>query len=166
MSIVLGIDSAFARTGWALVERDGAKERLIAHGILDAVDYEVVSEFAGKMATGALTIDVVVIEDAYLGVNVDTLKALSRLVGRWQQAFEVLGLSTRLVMADVWQRGVLKGLMSTSTAREGRKRAAQIWAKATFAEALGEDEADAVGIATFEIRQRAFARRIGAVEAD
>ena len=160
MTIVLGIDSAFTRTGWALLEREGPKERLIAHGLLEACDAEVVGGFAHKMATGPLTIGMVVIEDAYLDQNVDTLKSLSRLVGRWQQAFEVLGLRTRLVMADVWQRGLLTGLISGKTEREGRKRAAQIWAHATFGEALHTDEADAVGLAVWQLRHRAHAQRV------
>lgn len=161
--IVLGIDSAFTRTGWALLERDGVRERLIAHGLLEACDYEVVGAFAHRMATGPLgpKISMVVVEDAYLDENVDTLKALSRLVGRWQQSFEALGLKTRLVMADVWQRGLLTGLITGKTEREGRKRAAQLWAKATFGEALHTDEADAVGLAVWQLRQRAFAKRVG-----
>lgn len=160
MSIVLGIDSAFHRCGWALVERDGTRERLIVYGVLRAVDADVVSEFAGKMATAGPTIDVVVIEDAYLDKNVDTLKALSRLVGRWQQAFEGLGLDTRLVMADVWQRGTLTGLITGKSVRETRKAAAVMWARATFGVVLGEDAADAAGLATWELRQRAFRQRI------
>lgn len=159
--IVLAIDSAFTRTGWALMERDGRKERLIGHGLLEACDADVVNEFAGRMATGPLSINVVAVEDAYLGENVDTLKALSRLVGRWQQSFEVLGLKTRLVMADVWQKGILMGLITGKTEREGRKRAAQIWAQATFGEALHTDEADAVGLGAWVLRQRAFAKRVG-----
>jgi hypothetical protein len=152
--VVLGIEAAFKRTGWALVERDGPRERLIAHGNLDAVNHEVVSEFAGRMAMGKLTVDVAVIEDAHAGEKVDTLKALCRLVGRWQQAFEVLGIETRLLMADVWQKGLLTGLINSGTEREVRRRAAQLWAKATFGEALGTDAADAAGLATFEIRRR------------
>jgi Holliday junction resolvasome RuvABC endonuclease subunit len=159
--LVLGIDSAFVRTGWALLEREGLQERLIAHGLLEACDADVVNEFAGRMATGPRTINLVVIEDAYLGENVDTLKSLSRLVGRWQQAFEALGLKTRLVMADVWQRGLLTGLITAKTERDGRKKAAQLWAQATFGEALHTDEADAVGLGVWVLRQRAFAKRAG-----
>jgi hypothetical protein len=143
-----------------MVERDGDRERLIAHGLLRSVDHDVVNEFAGRIAMGKLRIDVVVIEDVYLDKNVDVVKALSRLVGRWQQAFEPMGLSTRLVMADVWQKGVLLGLIAPGTDRDGRKKAAKLWAQATFAEALDENEADATGIATWEIRQRAFAERV------
>jgi Holliday junction resolvasome RuvABC endonuclease subunit len=162
VTVVLGIDSAPSCSGWALVERDGNRERLIAHGLLYTVDHEVVNEFAGRIAMGALTVDVVVIEDVYMDKNVDTVKVLSRLVGRWQQAFEALGLSTRLVMADIWQRGMLTGLIAAGTKRDGRKKAAKLWAQATFAETLDENEADAAGIATWEIRQRAFAERAAA----
>jgi Holliday junction resolvasome RuvABC endonuclease subunit len=90
-AVVLGIDSAPSCTGWALVERDGDRERLIAHGLLRSVDHDVVNEFAGRIAMGDLPVDVVVIEDVYLDKNVDTVKVLSRLVGRWQQAFEPMG---------------------------------------------------------------------------
>jgi hypothetical protein len=160
LTVVLGIESAFSRTGWALVERDGPKERLIAHGKLEAVDAEVVAEFSGRMATGPLTIHTVVIEDGYpLETNVDTLKALCRLVGRWQQAFEALGVSTRLVREDVWQSAILLGLGGSSSPRAERKKAAQAWATVTFRETLGEDEADAAGVATYELRQRALRKR-------
>lgn len=161
-AVVLGIDSAPSCTGWAMVERDGDRERLIAHGLLRSVDHDVVNEFSGRIAMGTLPVDVVVIEDVYLDKNVDTVKVLSRLVGRWQQAFEPMGIATRLVMADVWQKGVLLGLITPRTDRDGRKKAAKIWAQATFAEALDEDEADASAIATWEIRQRAFAARVRA----
>lgn len=164
MSVVLGIDSAFHKAGWALVERSGPGEVLIGHGVLRAVDWEVVSEFSGRMAHGQpIAIDVVVIEDAYLDKNVDTVKALSRLVGRWQQAFEALGVTTRLVMADVWQRAILTGLITGAANRQARKKAAQIWAKATYHKALSEDEADAAALATFEMRQRRFNRRAGLI---
>jgi Holliday junction resolvasome RuvABC endonuclease subunit len=157
--VVLGIDSAPSCTGWALVERDGDRERLIAHGLLHSVDHEVVGEFAGRILMSAPTVTVVAIEDAYLDKNVLTVKVLSRLVGRWQQAFEAYGLATRLVMAEVWQQGVLGGLIGRGTDRAGRKKAAKIWAQATFSEALDENEADAAALATYEIRQRAFAQR-------
>jgi Holliday junction resolvasome RuvABC endonuclease subunit len=159
--IVLGIDSAISKCGWAVVERDGGHERLVAHGVLVAVDGEVVGDFAGRMAHGQ-RIDVVVIEDAYLDTNVDTVKKLSRLVGRWQQAFETLGLETTLVMGSVWQRQILSGLIGLTSPREARKKAAKLWARATFHEALGEDEADAAGLATWGARQRSFAARVAA----
>jgi hypothetical protein len=54
---------------------------------------------------------------------------------------------------------VLSGLIGPRTDREGRKKAAKIWAQATFSEALDENEADASAMATWEIRQRAFAAR-------
>lgn len=162
MTVVLGIDSAPSCSGWALVERDGTRDRLIAHGLLHTVDHEVVEEFSGRMAMSGPTIDVVVIEDAYLDKNVDTVKVLSRLVGRWQQAFEALGLATRLVMADVWQRGILSGLITPKTHRDGRKKAAKLWAQATFGEALDENEADGAAMATFELRRLVFAGRTSA----
>lgn len=154
--MALGIDSAFARCGWALVERAGDRERLIDHGTLKAVDADLVSDFAGKIANGKLAVDSVVIEDAHIDKNIDTTKSLSRLVGRWQQAFEVLGFETRIVMADVWQRGILTGLITSKTELEGRRKASQLWAKATLGVVLASEEADAAGLATWEVRQRAF----------
>jgi hypothetical protein len=154
--IVLGVASAFAKCGWALVEREDTRERLVDHGTLRAVDADVVADFAGKIANGKLSIDSVVIEDAFVDTNMPTTMSLCRLVGRWQQAFEVLGFETRTVLASVWQRGILTGFITGDTEREGRKKAAQLWARATFGVALPQDEADAAGISTWEIRQRAF----------
>lgn len=156
---ILGIDSAISRCGWALVERvrGVGREKLLGRGVLCAVDGEVVQEFAGRMTNGKDEIDLVVIEDAYLDKNVDTVKQLSRLVGRWEQAFETLGVETKLVMASVWQMRILTGLITPKSKRDERKLAAKRWAKATFNEDLGPDEADASAIATHEIRLRSFA---------
>jgi hypothetical protein len=135
----------------------------VAYGCLTAVDADVVTEFSGQIVHRGPAVDVVAIEDCYLDQNVDTVKILSRLVGRWQQAFEALGLETHLVLADTWQRGILTGLMGPRSNREARKRAAAVWARATFGTVLEADEADAAGLATWELRQRRFAMRAGAV---
>lgn len=158
--IVLGLDSAITKTGWALVERDGGKETLIQHGFLTDVDGDVVSEFAGRVHASNVAVDMVVVEDLYFAKDANMVKKLARLTGRWQQAFEVLGFSTKLVMASAWQKSLLSGLMNAgSSDRNARKKACQLWVKATFGAELPVDEADAVGLAVYELRRSAFTKR-------
>ncbi len=153
--MILGIDSAPAKTGWALVDRKGTKEELIASGVLARVDGTVVAEFVQRVMSGPRP-TMAAIEDAYLDKNVQVVKVLSRLVGRWQQELDRVGLPHRLVMGSVWQRAVLRGLIGQTTKRAERKRAAKLWVKATFRLSVTEDEADAVALATWVSRQTRF----------
>lgn len=165
--IVLGLDSA-ARTGYAVVERLNGSERLLERGVLDLRDQETlatrIDDFAHKMA-GRFEIDVVAIEDNYLDTNEDkanvvTLKSLARMVGRWCQAFESRGITTVLANPQKWAVGVLRGvLMGPTSDRKTRKKACGIWVRATFKVQPEENEADAIGIATYEARQRDFFER-------
>jgi Holliday junction resolvasome RuvABC endonuclease subunit len=165
MSVTLGLDSA-SKTGWAVL--DG--ERLIEHGVMstraeDRIDAHKVDTFAA-MAVGRFKPDVVVIEDAYLDKNVQTVKFLSRLAGHWEHAFGVRGVHTELVLADVWQQGVLAGLISRSSNRAERKYAAGLWVSRTFRGLkVDVDTADAIGMAMFVARRDAFAARVAAARA-
>lgn len=148
--IVLGLDAA-ARTGFALVEKTVGPERLIEHGSVDTGTADIIQTFATNMATRRRAPDIVVIEDCYLDKNVQTLKALARLTGRWQQAFESMGLRTRLCMADVWQKRML-GQMG-GAGRASRKKAAMTWCRAWFKAELDPDAADAACMAAWECRR-------------
>lgn len=160
--IVIGIDSA-SRTGFAAVKRDGAREELLEHGVVDGTDALAIERFA-ECVTGRHRIDAVAIEDNYLGAegkgNPVTMKALARMVGRWQQAFEVRGVETCLVLPQVWQSAVLKGFMHARSDRATRKKAAKIWARGMFHVSATEDECDAIVLATFEARRRVFAAQV------
>jgi Holliday junction resolvasome RuvABC endonuclease subunit len=162
--IVLGIDSAPAKTGWALVERKGSKEALLASGVLGNVDAKVVREFAGAINSGTQRPELVAIEDVYYDdekiKDIRVVKVLSRLVGRWLQEFDTAGFESRLVMASVWQRGVLQGLITQVSKRADRKKAAKMFVRATYGATCGEDEADAIAMATWVARTSTFATRI------
>lgn len=160
--MILGLDSAPRRTGWALVDRVGSRERLVAYGVVGNCDAAVVHKFAADVTTKATApLALVAIEDCYLEKNVDTLKKLARLTGRWQQEFETRGLSTSLVMADVWQRGILRGLITDGAPRAARKAAAQKWVNWTHKVAVAPDEADAICLATWALRVRLLLSRAG-----
>lgn len=146
--IVLGLDSA-STTGFALL--DG--ERILESGTVDAREMKRIDVLAAFMCSRARP-DLVAIEDNFLGINVNTVKVLSRIVGAWELAFAVRGVPTELVMASVWQKALLAGLPG------GTKKRAATWVKATYGLKVSEDVADAIGIAAFVARREIVAARI------
>jgi Holliday junction resolvasome RuvABC endonuclease subunit len=156
---VLGIDCA-TKTGWFLVDNAAGKERLIGHGVLDLSrsPWTQIQWLVTHCRDLERLPDVVVIELPYLDKNPVTLRTLAMLAGRFQQAFEAAGIPTELLMATQWQRKILGRFGGKK--REDLKKAAVLWARATFGEVLTTDEADAAGIATCVLRERAFANRV------
>jgi hypothetical protein len=156
--IVLGIDSA-ELTGFAVVTSGpGGRETLLRHGVFKiraAADVEV----AVVDLVGGTLPDLVAIEAPFIGQNVTTGLTLATLLGRWLQALEIRGVPTTTVTANVWQIGILTGLITQRSRRAERKAAACGWSKATFGVALSEDEADAAGIATWALRHARLAQR-------
>jgi Holliday junction resolvasome RuvABC endonuclease subunit len=158
-TIVLGIDCA-TTCGWALVSGPSGRERLLEHGVMDlsSSTAQVVSEFVARLRVHTNLCGLrVVVELPYLGKNIVTLRTLARLCGRFEQSLEAAGADVDLVMADHWQRTILGKLGGHK--RDDRKKAAKIWAMATFRERLTGDEADAAALATCTLRERAFERR-------
>lgn len=153
---VLAVDSA-QRSGWAIVRHARGRDRLLDHGIVNVRSAADVVQAVEVLAS--FPVDAIAIESPYIGVNAGTGLALAMLAGRWAQEFERRGVEVQGVLATVWQMGVLAGLISRHSGRDDRKRAAQLWARATFGAALAEDEADAAGLASFVARSRAFAGR-------
>jgi len=154
--IVLGIDSASC-SGWALL--DGC--RPIKYGTINAREPARIDTLAALVNSIGRP-DLVAIEDSYLGENVNTVKVLSRIQGRFEQAFATRGIPTELVMADVWQKALLTGLITGKSKSAERKRAAAIWVKATYGLVVSEDIADAIGIGTFVARRELFAGKVRA----
>jgi Holliday junction resolvasome RuvABC endonuclease subunit len=157
--IVVGIDSA-ELTGFGVVASGpGGRERLLRHGVFKirtAADIErAVAELAGDRP------DLVAIEAPFIGVNVTTGLTLATLLGRWLQAFESRGIPTTTVTASVWQIGVLAGLITVRSPRAARKAAARMWTAASYGVELGEDEADAAGIAAWALRRALVKARTG-----
>jgi Holliday junction resolvasome RuvABC endonuclease subunit len=152
--IVLGIDSA-CRSGWALL--DG--RRPIKYGTVNAREPLRIDTLA-SLVNSIGRPDLVAIEDSYLGENVVTLKVLSRIQGRWEQAFAQRGIPTELVMADTWQKSLLTGLITGKSKSADRKKAAILWVRATYGLTVAEDVADGFGLATFIARRELLAARI------
>ena len=161
---VLGIDCA-TKCGWSVVEdvsqgarKLGKDERLGAHGVLDlSGKKKSVSAVINEFVLTLPSIDVAVIELPYFDENVITLRTLARLVGRFEQVLEPLHVEVELVMATEWQHSILGSFGGKN--REQLKKAAVLWARATFGVVLAEDEADAAGIATHLLRTRRFDAR-------
>jgi hypothetical protein len=154
--MVLAIDSALTRTGWALVERQGPRDVLHAVGALNVVGHRRVQDLVARVAAHG-GVGLVAIEDAYFGKNVAVIKKLSRLVGCWQQEFWRAGIPTRLVMANAWQLGLLSGLITNKSSRDERKLAARQYVMSVFKRELGFDECDAACMGTWVSRQEWFA---------
>jgi len=147
--IILAIDSAANRSGWAVVGHGNPKETIYRYGRVGRMAGPEMLQFL-KDREG---VDFVMIEGPFMGTNVRTHEMLSRWVGRWETCCEIVGLPHRVVTAQTWQIGVLKGLIKNNSPREVRKLAAQKWVEWTFGICVGEDEADAVGLATWALRQ-------------
>lgn len=146
--ITLGIDSA-SSAGWAHL--DG--ERIIGTGTINARDPHRIDALAA-LVCGKARPDLVVIEDSFMGVNVNTVKVLSRIQGRFEQAFAMRGVPTELVLASVWQKALLTGIPG------GTKKACATWVRATYGITVAEDEADALALATHVARRELVARRL------
>lgn len=156
---MLGIDCA-TKAGWALAENHAGKETLTAHGVIDLSGKRClsISTVIYELVRDLPLVDVVGIELPYLGKNVVTLRTLSRLFGRFEQAFEPTGAEIVEVLATKWQHRVLGTFGGRK--RDDLKKASKIWARATFGVVLTEDEADAAGIAVHVLRERALAEKV------
>jgi Holliday junction resolvasome RuvABC endonuclease subunit len=154
--LVLGLDSAPNTTGWAIVERDGPREKVVMFGRIGRVAGPVMRAFL----LGKQDVTLVAIEEPYLGLNPKTHAMLCRWAGRWEMACELAGLRHRLVRASIWQQGILAGLIHRRSPRVACKLAAQRWVELTFGLITSEDEADAIAMATWQIRQLALKQRI------
>lgn len=152
--IVLGLDSA-STTGWALVQG----EKLLEHGLVNASERRRQDTLAAYVCSRHRP-DIAVIEDNYFGKNVDVVKVLSRIAGAWELAFAVRGVDTRLVMGSVWQKALLTGLIDNGSVSAARKAACARWVKATYGLKVSEDEADAIGLATYVAREMAYNDRL------
>jgi hypothetical protein len=154
---VLGLDVANS-TGYALVAGDpGGTERLLRCGVMDARHGGDVARGVGALAR--LQPDLVAVETPYVGRSAGAALDLATLVGRWLQGWEMRTYPTVTVTASIWQLEILSGLLNQRSKRATRKQAARQWARATFGVELGEDEADAAGIATWALRRALLAQR-------
>jgi len=153
--IVVGLDSA-ELTGYAVVAA-GPRERLTHHGTFTISGAADVEQAVATLA--AMKPDLVAVEAPYVRLNAATGLTLAVLLGRWLQAWERRGVATATVLASTWQIQILGGLVDRRSDRATRKRAARLWTRSTFAVELGEDEADAAGIATWAARRAVMDQR-------
>jgi Holliday junction resolvasome RuvABC endonuclease subunit len=148
---VVGIDSA-ELSGLAVVARPaGGREQLVHSGVATIRTAADVERIASELA--AYAPDVVAIEEAWSHpAHPRAGLALATLCGRWLQAFESRGFTCVTIPASMWQPALLTGLMPSRAKRPQRKLAAQAWCLATFGIEATEDEADAVAIAAYTLR--------------
>lgn len=146
---VLGLDSA-ETTGYALVAREGGRERLLRYGTLQARTAADVEWAAAHLTTDA--VDLVAVEEPFIHPKMPgSGLALARLLGRWLQAFEARGLATTTIPASMWQTRLLPGVF-TRTRSADRKAAAIAFARDVFGVVVTADEADAIALAVYTVR--------------
>jgi len=151
---VLGLDSAL-KTGWGLVQGD----TLLEKGVVDASELRRVDTLAAFVCARTRP-DLVLIEDNFFHKNMLTLKVLSRIVGAWQLAFAVRGVTTALITPAEWQHGILAGLLGKKAHSAEIKDACMRWVNLTYKVKLGSDASDGIAIATFGARRMAQEARI------
>jgi Holliday junction resolvasome RuvABC endonuclease subunit len=151
--IVVGIDSALEKTGYAILEGEsGGRARLVTSGIVCArTGADVAATVLELAAAGPdlIAIERPFVKSAERGGNPATGLGLAVLLGRWLQAFEAVKIRTATVLASSWQPSVLA--IDRWTPRAARKAAAVRWARAALGVELSEDEADAGGIAAWAL---------------
>jgi hypothetical protein len=155
--IVAAVDSA-ASPGIAIVERAAVgAERLISYGLRPLGNAADVERLAVELA--ATRPDVTAIEQPFLHVGSAVGLNLAVLHGRLLQAFERRGLPTVAVPTDEWQQsGLLPGIHRGSRGVD-RKRASRAFAMTAFGVLVGENEGDAIALATWVARSPRARRR-------
>ena len=156
--LAIGADIA-TRTGWGVVESVCGHEHPLEHGTIDAAKLtpaelcQAIDRVLDLSACNSHNDVVVALELPFLDKNPHVLEVLARLCGQWEHACAMRGLETVLVRASQWQAAILTGLITTTSKREQRKRAARMWVKSTFGVVTSEDECDAIALGTWACRQ-------------
>jgi Holliday junction resolvasome RuvABC endonuclease subunit len=158
--IILGIDSA-SRAGWALVQG----EKLLEHNVVTEATNRLRQDALAAYVCSKNRPDLVVIEDNFLSANVATLKVLARMVGAWEMSFAVRGVETTLMIPESWRAATVKALVPKKPVRADWKLAAKTWVRSTYGVTVGEDEAEAICMASAVARTMAFDQRIRRAEA-
>ncbi len=157
--IALGVDVA-TKAGWVVLEKF-AGERVLETGIVGPGVGLPAWEQLERVVQNAHTkgARLAVLERPYLDKNPKVLEVLARLLGSWEQVCRARGLEVVLVRASEWQMGCLAGLISITSRRDARKKAAQVWCRAVYQLELDPDRADAVAMTTWVVKNRGLIER-------
>ncbi len=102
--LVLGISASPAGSGWALVDVNLERGRIVSTGRVRGSGGEVISALAGQMAALPSPPELVVVEDVR-----PSERTYSQTVGRWLQAFDGLGVESVTVAPGIWQAALVPG---------------------------------------------------------
>lgn len=151
----VGIDSA-EHSGLAVVARPPrGREQLIHSSVATVSTAADVERIAAELAAHAP--DVVAIEEPFIHpAHPHAGLVLARLCGRWLQCFEARGFTCVTIPACLWQPALLAGLMPHHARRPQRKAASQAWVRATFGITAAEDQADAIAMAAYVLRNASW----------
>lgn len=159
MSAVLGLDAA-TNTGWGVVSCDEGEPRLLSYGVIGTA-WEQIRDLIEQLAP--MPIVHAAIETPYVDRDPSVTIKLARIAGRFEQECERHAIPVQLANARTWQVALLQGLITPQSPRVVRKRAAQRWVESVYRVRVREDEADAICLATWAAKTRAFKGRISQV---
>lgn len=143
----LGVDPSKAASGWAVIEKNAGRERILDSGTVAATAGAVAAvaeKWRGLVVLAA-------IELQYMGKNPKTMATLVEARARWQQALEERGVAVELVHPSTWHAAML-GPSFVAAKREAVKARSALVARGLFRRELPEDEAEAALIAAFRGR--------------
>ena len=84
---VLGIDCGTERTGWGVIESDGRRHRVLAHGVIRAAGSKPLEQRLAAIAQGLRTVlqnhqpDAAAVEEVFYSQNVKTALKLAHVRG-------------------------------------------------------------------------------------
>lgn len=141
MTVVCGIDLATA-TGLARLDNG----KLVAHGLvkIGKTDPDIDVASIAAFCAGA---DLVVIESVYCGANVKTAIDLAVLRGRLVQELDRARLEWTLCAPSTWRKATTKP--APKLKRKALKALSVAWVASTYGVNVGNDVADAVGLAAW-----------------
>jgi crossover junction endodeoxyribonuclease RuvC len=151
---ILGIDPGLRRTGWGVIEVDGARLRHVAHGVVapatgDTLAHRLAALFEGVgEVLGAHAPDECAVEEAFMAANASSALKLGHA-----RAASMLAASSRGVpVAEYAARLVKKSVVGTGAADKAQI-AAMIGVLLPGAKAK-DDAADALAIAICHAHHR------------
>lgn len=145
--IVLGIDLATKTTGLCFYRDNIYKTNIIKSNSIDTNkrSYEIVKQIVDIIKK--YKVEVVIIENLYLGLNSNVLILLSQIRGMLIYHIEELGIETHLVMPNLWKHHFNLSIGRT----ESKKEAIDIFEKVFKRKAISDDEADAYLLTRFAV---------------
>lgn len=153
---ILAVDPSVRNTGWAILDAYNRRiEKIIKTGEIQRPQPKDVDVFAETLTKPEVKVDLVAIEDQYMGKNVKVLMQLTEMRVRYQHSFEIRGVPVIVIPANDWQLGLLEGFITRASVRDERKTMAMQYVHMLFdkeKKIKSSDVCDAICIGVWAIK--------------